>query len=107
MDAYFIKNGKLYCDDGLPLDPFEITLSVGAFLNLLEREEEEELKKCKYKSKREKAIAESLMLDVICKYGHESQEAKSFCNLIETELKNGFCIEYNKRIGSRLLQLGF
>lgn len=60
----------------------------------------------KYKSKHEQDIAEAAMLKVISKYGHQSKEAISFCNLIETELNNGFCIEYNKRVGSHLIQLG-
>ena len=40
MTTYYIENGKLFCNDGIFDEPYEIECSVGAFLEILELEKE-------------------------------------------------------------------
>lgn len=59
-----------------------------------------------YESKNERDYAEFFMGQVAGKYGLESQEAISFCNLVEKEVKKGNRVMFNAKIGSRLEKLG-
>ena len=39
ISEYYIENGRLYCEDNIFAEPYEVECTVGAFLDLLEMEE--------------------------------------------------------------------
>ena len=39
ISEYYIENGRLYCEDNIFAEPYEIECTVGAFLERLETEE--------------------------------------------------------------------
>ena len=39
ISEYYIANGKLYCEDNIFAEPYEVECTVGEFLDRLEMEE--------------------------------------------------------------------